>query len=194
MLYLAWGKSIMEDQTIIELFFARSERAVSELADKYGNLCHKISYDILHSREDAQECVNDTYLRVWDSIPPKRPNPLRIFVCRIVKNLSLDRYRYNRSEKRDSTLNLCYEELKECIPAGSGSAASSDVELKMVMEGFLDGLSAENRALFLRRYWFVESVKEIAADMGMTQNSVTVRLHRLRKKCRAYLEKEGVVL
>lgn len=182
----------MDDNGIIELFWSRSEQAITELAEKYGNLCRKVSFNILHNYEDSEECVNDTYLGVWNTIPPQKPNPLMPYVIRIAKNLSINRYIYNKAEKRNSSLDLCFEELKDCLP--TVDVSSSDEELKYIIENFLDSLSYESRVMFVRRYWSAESLKEIAADMGISENSVAVRIHRTRNKLKNYLEKEGAVI
>ena len=179
----------MEDQEIIALFISRSEQAVAELDGKYGSLLHRISGNILHSDEDAAECVNDAYLGVWNAIPPARPNPLCAFVCRIVRNLSLKKYREQTALKRGPALPL--EELANCIPTPSAEEAVSARELGRAICRFLDGLDRESRVLFLRRYWFSDPVKDIAPRLGMSENAVSARLRRLRIRLQQYLQKEG---
>ena len=179
----------MEDQRIVELFFARSEQAVVELDKKYGNLLFRISDNILHSDEDAAECVNDAYLGVWNAIPPARPNPLCAFVCRIARNLSLKKYRERTAQKRGPALPL--EELANCIPTSSAEEAVSARELGRTICRFLEGLDQESRVLFLRRYWFSDPVKDIALRLGVSENAVSARLRRLRVRLQQYLQEEG---
>lgn len=185
----------MDDNAIIELFFARSEQAIRELDGKYGKVCHSLSYNILHSRQDAEECVNDAYLGVWEAIPPARPNPLPAFLCRIVRNLSLMRYHADRTAKRGGgSCAVALEELEDCL--ASPHTVEGDLEereLVRLIEGFLDTLSPENRVLFMRRYWFSDSCGEIAARTGLSEKNVSVRLSRIRKQLRHYLEERGVM-
>ena len=172
----------MEDSQIIDLFFARSEQAICELDSKYGKTCHTLSYHILHNQLDAEECVNDAYLGTWNAIPPKRPNPLLAFVCKIVRNLSIARYRANTAMKRDSSFTLALEEIEECLSAPlTVEDEIAHSELVAAIEAFLDTLSPENRVIFLRRYWFADSYIEIARHVGLTEKSVSMRLSRLRK-------------
>ncbi len=181
----------MEDQKIIELFFARSELAIQALAAKYEKLLHKISFHILQDQEDVAECLNDTYLGVWNTIPPKRPNPLSAFVCKITRNISLKKYRFNTAYKRDASLEVSLEELEPCIPTPSIEEEWDVKELGRTINRFLQTLEQENRVIFVRRYWFSDSVGEIAAEIGMSENLVSVRLKRIRKQLKMYLEKEG---
>ncbi len=185
----------MEDSAIIELFFARSEQAIRELDGKYGKVCHSLSYNILHSSQDAEECVNDAYLGAWNAIPPARPNPLLAFLCRIVRNLSLMRYHADRAAKRGGgSYTVALEELEGCL--ASPRTVEGDLEeqeLVRLVEDFLDTLSAENRVLFLRRYWFSDSYGEIAARTGLSEKNVSVRLTRTRKQLRHYFEERRVI-
>ena len=184
----------MDDQKIIELFFARSELAIQSLAAKYEKLLHKISYQILHNDEDVAECLNDTYLGVWNAIPPARPNPLSAFVCKITRNLSLSKYRMNTAAKRDASMEVSLEELMPSIPTPSAEEEWNAVELGRYINQFLHTLEKENRVIFIRRYWFADSVKDIADDMRMSENLVSVRLKRVRKRLKVFLEKEGYVI
>lgn len=185
----------MEDSRIIELFFLRSEQAIVELSYKYGGVCRKIAYNILNNLEDTEECINDTYLGVWNSIPPKTPNPLVTYVCRITRNLSLKRYRYNIAQKRNSYYDKSLDELEECIPAINKELSPlEEKELTYIIEDFLDSLDKLSRVMFIKRYWYVESVKSIADEFGFTENHVAVKLSRIRGKMKKYLEKEGVAL
>ncbi len=181
----------MEDQKIIELFFARSELAIQALAAKYEKLLHKISFHILQNNEDVAECLNDTYLGVWNAIPPARPNPLSAFVCKIARNLSLKRYRNNTAAKRDGTMDVSLEELSPCIPTPSAEEEWNAIELGRRINDFLGTLDKENRVLFVRRYWFADSVGEIAKDLHINENLASVRLRRIRKQLQKYLEQEG---
>lgn len=181
----------MEDQKIIELFFARSELAIQALAAKYEKLLYKISFHILQDREDVAECLNDTYLGVWNAIPPARPNPLSAFVCKITRNLSLKKYRANTAAKRDATMDVSLEELEPCIPTPSAEEEWSAQELGRAINRFLHTLDKESRVLFVRRYWFSDSVGDIAKDLRISENLASVRLKRIRKRLKIYLEQEG---
>ncbi len=181
----------MEDKKIIELFFARSESAIQALSEKYEKLLHKISFQILHNEEDVAECINDTYLGVWNTIPPTNPNPLCAFVCKITRNLSLKKYRTKTAAKRDASLEVSLEELEPVIFSPSAEEEWSAVELGEKINLFLHTLDAESRVQFVRRYWFADSIGEIARDLRVSENVVSVRLGRIRKKLKRYLEQEG---
>jgi len=177
----------MHDEQILNLFFARDEQAISVCEGQYGADCMRLSMSILHSPPDAEECVNDTWLRAWNAIPPKRPTPLRAFLLRIVRNLSLNRLRYNHSECRDSNLTVALDELEACIPVPEEHSA----ELAEMLSAFLRTLSEDERILFMGRYFHACPVKTLAQKSGMRENTVSVRLHRTREKLRAYLEERG---
>ena len=185
----------MDDNAIIELLFARSEQAIQELDGKYGKVCHSLSYNILHSRQDAEECVNDAYLGAWDAIPPARPDPLLAFLCRIVRNLSLMRYHADRAAKRGGgSYTVAFDELEGCLASPrTVEGRIEEQELVRLIEDFLDTLSPENRVLLMRRYWFSDSYGEIAARTGLSEKNVSVRLTRIRKQLRNYFEERGVV-
>ena len=185
----------MDDNAIIELFFARSEQAIRELDGKYGKTCHRLSYNILHNSQDAEECVNDAYLGAWNAIPPARPNPLLAFLCRIVRNLSLMRYHADRAAKRGGgSYTVALEELEGCLASPQTVEGNmEEQELIRLIEDFLDTLSPENRVLLMRRYWFSDSYGEIAARTGLSEKNVSVRLTRIRKQLRNYFEERGVV-
>lgn len=183
----------MEDAEIVDLFFQRSEQAIPETAAKYQGLIFQISRNILENPQDAEECVNDTYLGLWNAIPPHRPNPLLAFVCRVARNVSLNRYRHNHAQRRDASRNLPLEELEGCLAAPSAEETWSAQALGQTLDCFLDTLDRKSRVMFLRRYWFSDSVSWIARQMGITENHVSVQLHRIRSRLKQYLEQEGAV-
>ena len=186
----------MEDQAIIDLYWARKEQALEESDRKYGGFCRTIAYNILHSLEDSEECVNDTWLRAWNTMPPQRPGVLQAFLGRITRNLSLDRYKAARADKRGGGQRpLALEELGDCIPsAASVEEALALEELTRLLDRFLRALPERECCIFLRRYWYVDGTKEIARRYDMAEGSVKSTLYRTRQKLRAALEKEGVVL
>ena len=184
----------MSDERIINLFFSRSERAIQELDRKYGSLCHRIADNILQNWQDAEECVNDAYLGAWNAIPPARPDPLQAYICKIVRNVSLDRYHRNTAAKRNSKFDVAMSELEPILTAPD--TVESEVEAKelaRLLEQFLDTVSEENRVIFLRRYWFFDSYEDIACRAGLTEKNVSVRLVRLRKQLRKWLWERGVI-
>ncbi len=186
----------MNDNEIIELFMERSETAISQTEKKYGKYCYYIAHNILHNKQDSEECVNDTYLRAWNAIPPKRPNNLATFLGKITRNLALDKYKYNNSEKRGNGQSvLALDELNECIPAENDiEKAVSDKELAATLNSFLAGLPKEKRQVFVRRYWYLCSISEIANDYAISESKTKVMLLRTRKELKYYLEKAGIVL
>ncbi len=175
----------MEDSLILELLWSRADNAIAALTRKFGPRLLRTARNML-GPEDAEECVNDTYLAVWNAIPPRRPEPLTPFVLRVGRNIALNRLRSLGAQKR-SGYALSLEELSGCIPA----APRSDPELGQVLQTYLAGLSRENRALFLRRYWFGDPVREIARDLALTENAASVRLSRMREGLRRHLTQEG---
>jgi len=186
----------MDDRQIIALYNERSEAALSETAKKYGRYCHTIAYNILRNEEDSEECVNDAWLRAWEAIPPQCPERLSAFLGKITRNLALNRYKHKNREKRGGGQTvLVLEELAECIPGtNSAEEAANEALLVEVLNRFLEGLPAEKRKIFMRRYWYVSSVKEIAEDFGLSESKVKMTLLRLRSKLKQTLEKEGIVL
>ena len=185
----------MEDEKIIELFFARSETAIRELDSKYGKVCYSISYNILNNNLDAEECVNDAYLGTWNAIPPQRPNPLLAFVCKIVRNISIMRHRTNTAMKRNSSYDIAMSEIEHCIAVPETVEGTLEAKsLARIIERFLDTLTEENRVIFMRRYWFSDSYTDIATLTGLTEKNISVRLTRIRNSLRNYLVKEGVLL
>ena len=185
----------MEDNKIIELYWERSQTAITETQNKYGRYCHYIAYNILYSNEDSEECVNDTYLRAWDSMPPHRPERLSAFLGKITRNLALDRYDRSRAQKRSSNVEVALGELEECIPDARGELSAVDeIVLKDAINGFLASLPVRTRKVFVRRYWYLSTVKDIACDLDMSESNVKVLLLRTRQRFKSYLEKEGVVI
>lgn len=183
---------MLTDEEIIKLYFARDEQAIPATSDKYGSGCFGIARNILSDRRDAEESVNDTWLAAWNTIPPQRPDPLRTFLYKLVRNLSLDRYRRNTAQKRSSSYDIALDELEGCLPSNSRAEEGVEVrELTALLNRFLEKLDRNNRVLFVRRYWYGDSVSDLSVLYGMKPNAVTVRLKRLREKLRKELEKEG---
>ena len=174
---------LLEDEKIISLFFDRSEQAIIELDKKYGTYCRRLSFNLLNNWQDAEECINDAYLGIWHSIPPTRPKRLLTYLCKIVRNISLKRYHRNTACKRNSHYDVALEELEACLASHySVEYFLNASELALELERFLDTLHAENRVIFLRRYWFSEPYKEIAKRVGLTEKNVSVRLTRIRRQ------------
>lgn len=194
--YQKIGCDNMDDNQIINLYFERSEKAIAETAGKYGRYCHHIAFSILQNNEDSEECVNDTYLHAWNSIPPKTPNRLQTFLGKITRNLSLNKYEKLTAKKRGSgQIPLILDELLECIPANEFEEhITESMVIKQVINSFLENLSADARKIFVRRYWYMSSVKEIAKEYGITESKVTVTLFRTREKLKIALKEEGIVI
>lgn len=186
----------MEDGQIIALYWNRDQSAIQETAGKYGRLLERIAWNILRSRGDAEECVNDTYLRAWNAIPPTRPSVLGTWLGAVTRNLSLDRWKRTRAGKRGGTgAEILLGELEDCVPGGPvPQQVLEDQALAEQLNLFLRALSRESRVIFLRRYWYGEAVADIAAGLGCGQGKVKSSLFRTRKALRAYLEKEGIGL
>lgn len=186
----------MDDGKIIELYWARSEQAISETSNKYGKYCYYIAYGILQNDADSEECVNDTYLRAWNAIPPQSPNNLQTFLGKITRNLSLNKWQKMSAEKRGAGQpSLVLDELSECISDEVDSQCTVEkMVIRDVLDRILDELPPESRKLFVRRYFYMSPVKEIAQEYGLSENKVTVTLFRIRKKLKAALEKEGISL
>ena len=185
----------MEDLQIIDLFWRRDESAIQETDRKYGRFCHTIAMNILTSRQDSEECVSDTYHRAWDTMPPQRPDSLRAYLGRIVRNLSISRYRASRAQKRFGGVEVLLSELEDCVPAPDATRRTAEAhELSGLIDQWLGRQGEEERTLFLRRYWNGESVKALAREAGLSPNAATKRLGRLRESLRKFLEEEGIVL
>ena len=182
-----------DDQTIIRHYWERNEEALAETAEKYGSFCSSIAENILNDREDAKECVNDTYLKTWNSIPSNRPRIFPAFLGRIVRNLSFNRYNYLRTAKRGGgQISVVLDELSECIPDRSASADLSDNELTEAINDFIASLSVRNRNIFVMRYWYTDSVGKIASELHLSENNVSVILARLKTKLRTHLAERGI--
>ncbi len=185
----------MDDEKIVELFYSRREQAISELSDKYGKILKKIAYNVLNDPLDAEECVNDAYLAVWNTVPPQKPDPLLSYVCRIVRNLALKRYGSNKAKKRNSEYDICLDEIEDCVP--SSSSVEEELEAKETashIDGFLQTLDERSRITFVLRYYHSYSVCDIADMFHTTGHSVSVRLSRIRKALKKYLTSKGVSL
>lgn len=185
----------MDDQSIVDLYLGRDESAITETDRVYGNFCRTIALNILNHIGDAEECVNDTYHAAWTRIPPEMPQSLRAFLGRITRNLSISRYRKYKAQKRYSGMEVLLSELDECVP--SRMSVEQEVEARELSEfisSWLDSLSEEDRALFVRRYWYGEPVNYIALRGGAVPRTVGTRLFRLRKNLKAYLEERGVTV
>lgn len=186
----------MEDKDIVQMYWDRDERAIAETSAKYGRYCANIAMNILNNHEDAEECVNDAYLNAWNSIPPHRPGILSAFLGRIVRNISLNKYKHIHTAKRGGfEITLILDELGEIV---SDEEAVIDVavrnELVRTINGFIAALSEEKQYMFFRRYWYSDSIKSIAARCGRTENYISVELGRIRKKLRGYLTERGYEL
>jgi len=177
----------VEDHQIIELYFARDELAIEETAKRYGGVCMQVSMDILKDRMDAEECVSDTWLQTWRSIPPQRPTILKAFLCRITRNLSINRLRERKAKRRDKDMTLSLEELEGVLAIPEEQSEG----LSELFSEFLRGLEREDRLLFMGRYWHGYAVGDLAQHYGMTPNAVTKRLGRTREKLRDYLNERG---
>lgn len=183
----------MEDKTIISLFFDRSNRAVEELANKYGSICTHTARNILGNHQDAEECVNDAYMGVWNAIPPKKPDSLAAFVLRLVHNTCKDRLRYNLAAKRSGNYQDCLEEWNGCLSHRDTPEAVYEKRLvACYIDEFITNLNRTNRLLFVRRYWYMDSVSTLARLTGMTPGAVSTRLSRLRDQLKAELAEKGV--
>lgn len=181
----------MEDRKIVQLLFARAESAISELSARFGKQLHRIAYNILGNPMDAEECINDTYLALWNAIPPVSPDPLSPYVYRTGRNTALKRLHRDTAKKRDSRYDVSLEELNGCLPGGDLEQIIDARELGRAMDRFLESKSKENRYIFIRRYWYGDSVGEIARELKMQENAVSVRLNRIRAGLKEYLEREG---
>jgi RNA polymerase sigma-70 factor (ECF subfamily) len=188
-------KNVMKDADIIDLFERRSEEAISETQKKYGGLCRHIATNALSCNEDVDECMNDVYLAVWNAIPPESPDKLSSFICKITRNLSLKKYQYNVSQRRNHNMKISMTELQDCLP--NNSDIVSDIENREInkhISDFLRMLNFNDRNIFLRKYFIGDSVSHISAMFQFSESKVKSSLHRTRGKLRNYLIKKGVTL
>ena len=184
---------MIDDEKIIDLFFARDQQGIRELDIKYGKICHNLSYNIVNSRQDAEECVNDAYLGAWNAIPPVRPNPLLSYIVKIVRNISLKIYWRKEAAKRSGHYKIALEEIEGYI--ADQKTVEDEIEareLARIIGEFLDTLTLENRVIFMRRYWFADSYKSIAEFVGLSEKNISVRLTRIREKMKQYLMEREV--
>ena len=184
----------MDDDKIIDLFFERSEQAIAELSIKYGAVLLKIAGNILNNSQDAEECVNDACLVVWNSVPPKRPEKLLAYTCGIVQKLALKKYRTKSAQKRNGTFDLALEELEEFIPSNAlVEDEALENELSKAVNGFLGKMKPADRVAFVKHYWCGESLTDIAGELHTTEHNISVRLYRIRKALKKFLMKEGLI-
>ncbi len=186
----------MEDREIVRLFLERNQEAILETDKKYGRYCHKIAFNVLGNDEDSEECVNDAYMRTWGSIPPNEPSSLGSYIAKITRNLALDKYRQRTSTKRgNGEIPLLLDELEECIAGDDQFEKLHDSEeITAAINSFLEKLTATERGVFVRRYWQMEPIANIAARYGITDSKTTTMLFRLRTKLKNHLVKEGITL
>lgn len=186
----------MEDSKIVELYLQRDENAIKETKIKYEKYCSYIANNILNSTLDTEECVNDTYLATWNSIPPNEPKSLRAYVGKIVRNIALNRYNANKAKKRSDSIEVVLDELNEVIgdSESDGRNLTDELTLKYALNTFVGSLKQETREIFVRRYWYLSSIKEIASDYRLKESKVKVTLLRTRELLREFLRKEGIVI
>ena len=187
----------MEDREIIELLFARSEEGLKELEKKYSKLYRGILRGVLEDIGDTEECENDLLVAVWNSIPPNYPEYLSAYLCRIARNIAINRYKMGRRQKRDGGINVLLDELEECLPQIDGDGYDNDAKydaqiISDVLNLFLHELDAETRVLFIRRYIYAESVTSLAERFDMSERYIAVKMFRARKRLKKALEKEGI--
>ena len=185
------GEDFMEDEKIVLLYWNRNENAIAETAKKYGKYCYTVAYNVLHSSEDSDECVNDAWNVAWNTIPPEKPTALRCFLARITRNIAIDRYRHVTAQKRSAEVQNAIDEYWECIP-DKDAPIEDQLVLRETINGFLSTLDKRTRVIFMRRYWYSMSAKEIAKSMNLSQKHVNVILHRTRNKFKDYLTQKGV--
>lgn len=184
----------MDDTQIIELLIHRSDQAIPHIMEKYGKLCFHIAYNITHNTEDAEECVNDTYLQIWNSIPPQIPNSLSAYISKITRNTALNLIKHKNRHKRKHQIDLLFSELTDCIPSSENVEDSCDDEIVTALNNFLDTLDFNTRTLFIRRYFHMESIQSLAEQYNINPSTVSTKLNRTRKNFRKYLEKEGICI
>ncbi|MBE6543001.1 MAG: sigma-70 family RNA polymerase sigma factor [Ruminococcaceae bacterium] len=185
----------MDDKSIIRLFWERSEKAISETHQKYGKYLYKISYGILSSHEDCEECLNDTYHRAWNNIPPTNPPKLSTYLAKIVRRLALDKLDYKNAAKRSTNAKLIFEEAEEFLPDPAYDFDIADeIALKNAINKFLGGLSQKTRIIFIKRYFHFYGIKDISEQMNVSESNVKTTLLRTRRLFKEFLEKEGFII
>lgn len=184
----------MDDERIIELYFQRNEDAIKYTNEAYGKRLFHLADNIIKNDEDAEECVNSTYMKTWNTIPPQCPSFFFAYIAKICRHLALDRFDWNKAAKRQAEIVSLSYELEMCIPDNRSTDELHSKELGAMLDSFLHTLSRENRIIFMRRYWYADSVTRIAKCFEMSESAVSMRLNRSREKLRAYLEKEGVCI
>ena len=182
----------MEDSKIIELFFARDEDAIKHTDDTYGRRLYQLADNIVRNGQDAEESVSDTYLKAWDTIPPRKPQYFFAYIAKICRHFALDRLDWKNAAKRKAEVVSLTQEMEACIPDTQRDRELAEKELGMILDTFLRILTPENRVVFLRRYWYVDTIAEIAVRYGISESAVQMRLNRTRAKLCTYLEKEGI--
>ena len=182
----------MEDSKIIELFFARNEDAIKHTDDTYGRRLYHLADNIVRNGQDAEESVSDTYLKAWETIPPHSPKYFFAYIAKICRHFALDKLDWNNAAKRNAEVVSLTQEMELCIPDTERDRELAGKELGMILDAFLRTLTPENRVVFMRRYWYVDTIAEIAARYRISESAVQMRLNRTRAKLCTYLEKEGV--
>ena len=182
----------MDDSKIIELFFARNEDAIKHTDDAYGRRLFHLADNIVHNDQDAEESVNDTYMKAWDTIPPQRPEHFFGYIAKICRNFALKRIDWQKAKKRNAEVVTLTQEMENCIPDTYRDMEADERELGRILDAFLRTLTPENQMVFLRRYWYVDTIAEIAVRYGISESAVQMRLNRTRSKLAMYLAKEGI--
>ena len=182
----------MDDSKIIELFFARNEDAIKHTDDAYGRRLFHLVDNIVHNDQDAEESVNDTYMKAWDTIPPQRPEHFFAYIAKICRNFALKRIDWQKAKKRNAEVVTLTQEMENCIPDTYRNMEADERELGRILDAFLRTLTPENQMVFLRRYWYVDTIAEIAVRYGISESAVQMRLNRTRSKLAMYLAKEGI--
>ncbi len=183
----------MDDKEIIELYLSRNERAIKETDNRYGAFSRKLSYQILNSHEDAEECVNDSYMKLWETIPPTVPESLKAYLGRIVRNLSLNRLRWKTEQKRNCDAEVLLSEIADCVPANENvEHAIYQKRLSELITKWLSGEKEVNRQIFVRRYWYGSTYEELAGHYRLSEKKLMDRLYHMRRRLKEYLEKEGI--
>lgn len=181
----------MDDKAIVALYWERSEAAIEQSQQKYGKYCYRIADNILHNPQDDEECVNDTWVRAWNAMPPERPTLLQAFLGKITRNLAIDRYNHDHALRRGAELDGIAEEFWQCVPSDEPSLADQSA-LHAAINGFLATLPTRSRIVFMQRYWYMCPIDQIAAEVGLAPGNVKVILHRTRRSFKQYLLKEGI--